>query len=40
MANVSVPIQMAPTNLDQPILPGWQFSMFNVDLGQTWPCSL
>jgi hypothetical protein len=35
MANVSVPIQMAPTNLYQPILPGWQFSLFSIDLGHS-----
>ena len=35
MADVNIPIQMAPENLTQPILPGWQFSLFSVNLGDT-----
>jgi hypothetical protein len=35
MPNVYTPIQMAPTTLNQPILPGWQFSLFSVDLGDS-----
>ena len=35
MADVNIPIQMAPENLSQAILPGWQFSLFSVNLGDT-----
>jgi hypothetical protein len=35
MANVTLPVQLAPEYLDQPILPGWQFSLFSVDLGHS-----
>jgi len=35
MATVYAPIQMAPTNLSQPILPGWSFSLFSIDLGES-----
>jgi hypothetical protein len=35
MTDVNIPIQMAPENLNQPILPGWQFSLFSVNLGAT-----
>jgi hypothetical protein len=35
MANVYAPIQMAPTSLNEPILPGWQISLFSVNLGQS-----
>jgi hypothetical protein len=35
MANVTLPLQLAPEYLDQPILPGWQFSLFSVDLGHS-----
>jgi hypothetical protein len=33
MSDVSLPVQLAPEYLDQPILPGWQFSLFSVNLG-------
>jgi len=33
MANVNIPVRLAPEILDQPILPGWQLSLFSVDLG-------
>ncbi len=35
MQNVSVPLswQLAPNALTQPILPNWQFHLFNVNLG-------
>ena len=33
MGNYSRPIQLAPDFLTQPILPGWQFSLFRIDLG-------
>ncbi len=29
----SMPMQLAPTSLTQPILPNWQFHLFNVNLG-------
>jgi hypothetical protein len=35
MADVNIPIQMAPTNLNEPILPGWQFSLFSINLGDS-----
>ena len=35
MANVTIPIQFAPTTLEQPLLPGWQISLFRVDLGES-----
>jgi hypothetical protein len=35
MGNVTLPVQMAPDVLNQPILPGWQFSLFSVDLGHS-----
>ena len=35
MANVTLPVRLAPEYLDQPILPGWQFSLFSVDLGHS-----
>jgi len=35
MADVTIPIQFAPGTLDQPILPGWQFSLFSVNLGES-----
>ncbi len=35
MANVNIPVQLAPETLDQPILPGWQFSLFSVNLGDS-----
>ena len=33
MGNVYLPLQLAPNNLNQPILPNWSFSLFNVNLG-------
>ena len=37
MQTVNVPLkwQLAPTNLTQPLLPNWQFHLFNVNLGQS-----
>lgn len=35
MSNVTLPVRLAPEYLDQQILPGWQFTLFNVDLGQS-----
>jgi len=31
--NVQLPIQLAPASLYQPILPGWQLSLFSVNVG-------
>ncbi|MFC3682741.1 hypothetical protein [Hydrogenophaga luteola] len=31
--NVPITWQLAPTSLTQPILPNWQFHLFNVNLG-------
>ena len=33
MEEVLLPLQLAPTNLNQPILPNWRFSLFSVNLG-------
>jgi hypothetical protein len=33
MENVNIPVRLAPDILDQPLLPGWQISLFSVDLG-------
>jgi hypothetical protein len=33
MANVYMPLQLAPTSLTQPILPNWSFNLFSVNLG-------
>ena len=33
MQTVTMPLQLAPTSLTQPILPNWQFHLFNVNLG-------
>ena len=33
MENVYLPMQLAPSNLNQPILPNWSFNLFNVNLG-------
>ncbi len=33
MSNVFLPLQLAPTTLNQPILPNWGFSLFNINLG-------
>ena len=35
MANVNIPIQLAPESLSQAILPGWQFSLFSINLGDS-----
>ncbi len=35
MGNVTIPLQMAPESLNQAILPGWQFSLFSIDLGDS-----
>ena len=33
MQSVYIPLQLAPSNLTQPILPNWSFNLFNVNLG-------
>ena len=33
METVYLPLQMAPTHLNQPILPNWSFNLFNVNVG-------
>ncbi len=33
MENVYFPLQLAPSSLNQPILPNWSFNLFNVNLG-------
>lgn len=33
MQSVFMPLQLAPSNLTQPILPNWSFHLFNVNLG-------
>ncbi len=33
MEFVTLPLQLAPTALTQPILPSWSFHLFNVNLG-------
>ena len=33
METVYLPLQMAPANLNQPILPNWSFNLFNVNVG-------
>ena len=33
MQSVYMPLQLAPSNLTQPILPNWSFNLFNVNLG-------
>jgi hypothetical protein len=35
MGAVNLPIQLAPENLTQPILSGWNFSLFSVSMGQS-----
>ncbi|MDH4288620.1 MAG: hypothetical protein OEW27_03070 [Aquincola sp.] len=35
MANVYMPLQLAPSSLTQPILPNWSFNLFSVNLGTT-----
>lgn len=33
MQSVYMPLQLAPSNLTQPILSNWSFNLFNVNLG-------
>ncbi|AOW12756.1 hypothetical protein LPB72_17275 [Hydrogenophaga crassostreae] len=33
METVYLPLQIAPANLNQPILPNWSFNLFNVNMG-------
>ncbi|MFT3736654.1 MAG: hypothetical protein QM776_16830 [Rhodocyclaceae bacterium] len=33
MQTVYMPLQLAPNNLQQPILSNWSFNLFNVNLG-------
>lgn len=33
MEYVYMPLQLAPGNFNQPILPNWSFNLFNVNLG-------
>jgi hypothetical protein len=33
LENVQIPLQLAPGSLYQPILPGWQLSLFSINLG-------
>ena len=33
MEYVYMPIQLAPSSMNQPILPNWSFNLFNVNLG-------
>lgn len=33
MESVYLPLQWAPSTLNQPILPGWSFNLFNVNVG-------
>jgi hypothetical protein len=33
LENVQIPLQMAPESLYQSILPGWQLSLFSINLG-------
>ena len=33
MEAVLLPLQFAPSNLNQPILPNWSFNLFSVNLG-------
>lgn len=35
MSSVSLPLQLAPNNLSQQILPNWGFSFFNINLGSS-----
>ncbi|MBE0590541.1 MAG: hypothetical protein IH617_21210 [Hydrogenophaga sp.] len=35
MQTVTMPLQLAPTSLTQPILPNWSFHLFNVNLGSS-----
>jgi hypothetical protein len=31
MENVYMPLQLAPSSLNQPILPNWSFNLFSVE---------
>jgi hypothetical protein len=33
MESVYLPLQLAPSTLNQPILPNWSFNLFNVNVG-------
>jgi len=33
VASFYMPVQWAPSNLTQPILPNWSFHLFNIELG-------
>lgn len=35
MGDVNLPVELAPEYLSQSILPGWQFSLFSVNVGQS-----
>jgi hypothetical protein len=35
MGDVNLPVELAPEYLAQSILPGWQFSLFSVNVGQS-----
>ena len=35
MHTVTMPLQLAPSSLTQPILPNWSFHLFNVQLGSS-----
>jgi len=35
MSDVKLPVEYGPNILDEPILPGWQFSLFNVNVGHS-----
>ena len=35
MQTVTMPLQLVPTSLTQPILPNWSFHLFNVNLGHS-----
>ncbi|MCX2864782.1 hypothetical protein OOZ63_23400 [Paucibacter sp. PLA-PC-4] len=35
MANVYMPLQLAPSSLTQPVLSNWSFNLFSVNLGAT-----
>ena len=40
MEYVYMPLQLAPGNLNQPILPNWSFNLFNVNLGASTNASI
>ena len=35
MGDFTRPIELAPRYLNEPILPGWQFSLFQINLGKS-----